>query len=161
MDTQWRLVDYSDEADGRLLVELLDAYARDPMGGGEPLSNHCRRTLAGVLAATSNAFSLVVERQGQAVALANCFTALSTFAAQPLVNVHDVYVAPDARGGGAVNALFSGIESHARALGACKITLEVLEGNARAKAAYARLGFQGYELGETLGSAEFWERSLS
>ena len=31
--------DYAQPAHARALVELLDSYARDPMGGGEPLSD--------------------------------------------------------------------------------------------------------------------------
>ena len=35
-----RQADYSDPADAAALVDMLDAYARDPMGGGKPLSQN-------------------------------------------------------------------------------------------------------------------------
>ena len=160
MMTPCRTLDYSNAEDAATLVRLLDDYAQDPMGGGKPLSGSTRTTLAGVLARTGNAFSIVAEHEAVAVGLANCFVTVSTFVARPLVNVHDVYVAPQARGGGVVNALFDAIEAEARGMNACKITLEVLEGNTRAQAAYRRLGFSGYSLDEDTGCALFWERKL-
>lgn len=156
-----RLLDYSDAHDARVLVQLLDAYAQDPMGGGEPLSDHTRESLATVLSTSGNAFSYVAEHGGEGVGLINCFTTVSTFAARPLVNVHDVYVAAQVRGQGVVDALFNAVEQEARARGACKITLEVLEGNARAQSAYRRLGFSGYALDDATGCALFWERKLT
>ena len=37
-----RRADYGNAADGAALVALLDAYASDPAGGGEPLSDFAR-----------------------------------------------------------------------------------------------------------------------
>ncbi len=156
-----RELDYTDARDATLLIHLLDAYARDPMGGGAPLSASTREQLAEVLANTPNAFSVVAEYEGRGLGLANCFTSVSTFAAKPIVNIHDAYVVPDARGQGVVDALFTAIEMAASSLDACKITLEVLEGNARAQAVYQRLGFNGYALDPTIGNALFWEKKLA
>lgn len=161
MHTHCRLLDYNDRADAGLLLGLLDAYAQDPMGGGKPLPEATHAGLAELLASTPGAFSVVAECAGTATGLANCFTTVSTFAARRLVNVHDVYVTPSARGNGTVDTLFAAIEQEARQLNACKITLEVLEGNARAQAVYRRLGFAGYSLDDTTGSALFWQRSLA
>ena len=52
------------------------------------------------------------------------------------------------------------VEATASSLGACKVTLEVLEGNARAQAVYQRLGFDAYSLDPENGSALFWEKKL-
>lgn len=52
------------------------------------------------------------------------------------------------------------IESFARSLGCCKLTLEVLSGNFAAKKAYANVGFEGYELDPESGYAEFWQKKL-
>jgi hypothetical protein len=43
----WRVapVDYGRDTDRAALVMLLDAYARDPMGGGEPLSETVKARL--------------------------------------------------------------------------------------------------------------------
>ena len=42
---------YKDPAHAAALVDLLDAYARDPAGGGEPLSDFARGNLVASLAA--------------------------------------------------------------------------------------------------------------
>ena len=70
-----------------------------------------------------------------------CFWGFSTFAAQPLLNLHDFAVLPEARGRGVGQRLLAEIERRARARGCCKITLEVHDSNERAKALYRREGF--------------------
>lgn len=154
------IADCTDPDDARDLVALLDGYARDPMGGGEPLPDVARERLAATLAATPNAFSLLGRVDGEPVALANCFVTLSTFACRPLVNVHDLAVSPGWRGRGIGRALLDAIEAEARSRDACKITLEVLEGNAVARRAYARAGFGAYALDETFGTALFLQKML-
>jgi len=84
------IADYTNSRDAHDLVEMLDIYARDPMGGGKPLSEHVRERLVPGLAATPGAFSLLARLEDKAVGLANCMTTYSTFAAAPLVNIHDV-----------------------------------------------------------------------
>ena len=156
--------DYADPRDAAALVALLDVYARDPMGGGAPLSATVRARLVPGLATTPGAFSLIGwagdERGDQAVALANCFTAFSTFAAAPLVNIHDMVVLPEQRGRGHARALFAAIEDAARAIGACKVTLEVLSGNSRARTLYASLGYGDFALDPAMGPTLFWQKRL-
>lgn len=154
-------IDYENTDQARDLVSLLDDYARDPMGGGEPLSACTRENLAATLAATPNAFSIIGYRGEQAVALANCFVTLSTFACQPLINIHDLAVSASYRGLGIGSALLDAVADEARSQGACKITLEVLEGNGVARAAYAKAGFEPYVLDETMGGALFLQRVLT
>jgi ribosomal protein S18 acetylase RimI-like enzyme len=113
------------------------------------------------LAAAPGAFSLIARLDGEPVGLANCFTGFSTFAAKPLVNVHDMGVMPGHRGRGVGRALLQAIEEHARRLGACKITLEVLSGNERAKALYLALGYGDYQLDPAAGHALFWQKKLA
>ncbi len=84
----------------------------------------------------------------------------STFACRPLLNLHDLGVAEKFQGRGVGKALLSALEERARDLGCCKITLEVLEGNAVAQGLYRKLGFEGYALDETTGRAMFWQKKL-
>ncbi|MEE4452014.1 GNAT family N-acetyltransferase [Novosphingobium resinovorum] len=153
--------DFADPADAAAIVAMLDVYARDPMGGGEPLSDDVRERLVPALAQVPGAFVLLARIDGEAVGIANCFTGFSTFAARPLVNIHDIAVAPGHRGKGIARALFAAIEAEARARGACKITLEVLSGNQRAKELYASLGYGDYQLDPETGHALFWQKRLS
>ncbi|MPS67542.1 MAG: GNAT family N-acetyltransferase [Novosphingobium sp.] len=155
-----RLADYADAADAARVVALLDSYARDPMGGGKALSDEVRERLVPGLAAHGGAFSLLAFAGEEAVGLANCITGFSTFAARPLVNIHDMAVRPQVRGKGVGRALMLAVEAEARARGACKITLEVLSGNGTAKGLYASLGYGDYALDPQAGTALFWEKKL-
>jgi GNAT superfamily N-acetyltransferase len=152
--------DYGDLLAAADILLLLDAYARDPMGGGEPLADDVRERLVPALAEQPGAFSLVARLEGEPAGLANCFTGFSTFAARPLVNVHDMVVLPHLRGRGIGKALFAAIEDEARKRGACKITLEVLSGNEVAKRLYASLGYGDYQLDPAAGQALFWQKRL-
>ena len=154
-------VDYADPAQGADLFRLLDHYARDPAGGGKALDPAMQDALLAGLAATPGAFSLIATLEDEAIGLANCFTGFSTFAAKPLVNIHDVVVADGHRGRGIGRALFAAIEAEARAIGACKITLEVLSGNTPAKALYRSLGYGDFILDPAIGAALFWQKSLN
>lgn len=158
---QIKPVDYNDPTHAQALVTLLNAYAEEPIGGATPLTAEVRQSLVPALAKVAGAYSFIVWEGEEPVALLNAFTGFSTFKAQPLMNIHDVYVAPSARGSGAIELLFSAIEQQARLLNCCKMTLEVLEDNRRAQSAYLRLGFKGYDLGDTGGEALFWQKKLS
>lgn len=152
--------DYDDPADAGAVIALMDAYARDPMGGGEPLADDVMAELVPLLAATPNAFSLIARLDGEPVGLANCFTSVSTFNALPLVNIHDAVVVQHCRGMGLGRALFAAVEAEALLLGAGKITLEVLSGNEQAKALYRALGYGAYELDPAAGQALCWQKRL-
>jgi ribosomal protein S18 acetylase RimI-like enzyme len=154
-----RRVDYAEAREAAALVDLLDAYARDPLGGGEGLGETARRDLIPRLAALPHAVSLLAWREDEAVGLLNAFETLSTFAARPVLNVHDLAVAPAWRGRGIGTQLLAAATALARARGCCKLTLEVLAHNPAA-ALYRRAGFRLYQLDPAHGSAEFWEKPL-
>ncbi|AFU99974.1 GNAT family N-acetyltransferase [Simiduia agarivorans] len=160
MSLDIQLVDYHNAQQAADLVALLNAYARDPMGGGEALSDYTQQHLIEQLRATPNALSLIAYLDNEAVGLLNAFQSLSTFAAKPLFNIHDLAVTPSARGQGVASALMGKLENIARARGACKITLEVLSGNLTAKALYERQGFKSYQLDPAMGQAEFLQKYL-
>lgn len=155
------LADYADPHDAADLLAALDAYASDPMGGGKPLPDDVLPQIVPGLAATPGAFSLVARLDGAVAGMANCFTGFSTFAARPLVNIHDLGVMPEHRGRGVGKALLAAIEAEAQKRGACKVTLEVLSGNEGAKALYRSLGYANYALDPAAGTAQFWEKKLA
>lgn len=154
------LADYRDPLHAAALVELLDAYARDPAGGGTPLTAEVRAGLPGALAARPQAFSVLAFDGDRAVGLVNCIEGFSTFACRPLVNVHDVVVLPSHRGRRLAQRMLARVEQEARRRGACKLTLEVLSGNAPALRAYEREGFAGYQLDPAFGHAVFLQKRL-
>lgn len=154
------LADYRKPAHAEAVVALLDAYARDPAGGGTALAPEVRAGLPDALAARPQAFSVLAWEDGQAVGLVNCIEGFSTFACKPLVNIHDVVVLEGHRGRGIAQQMLARVEEEARARGACKLTLEVLSGNHSALRAYARNGFAGYQLDPSFGSALFLQKKL-
>ncbi len=152
--------DYDKPDHAAAIVSLLRAYARDPMGGGKDIPPHVQHDLVAGLRAMPNAFSVLAFVDNEPVGLTNCFFGFSTFAARPLVNIHDMVVLKEYRGIGIGRKLFGQIESIARAQNACKITLEVLDGNESAKALYASLGYGDYILAPEQGRALFWQKGL-
>ena len=145
---------------GEALIAMLDEYARDEMGGGSALADEVKANLADALAARPGAHVLLAWVDGEPAGVATCFEGFSTFAARPLLNIHDIIVDASWRGRGVGRQLLAAAEAAARARGSCKLTLEVLEGNATARAAYARCGFASYELDPATGRALFLEKKL-
>lgn len=142
------------------IVEILDAYAREPIGGGAPLSADVQGRLPGALRALPDAYVWLALEDRLPVGVAICFRGFSTFAARPLLNLHDLAVLPKHRGGGIGTALLGAIAARARELGCCKITLEVRGDNARAHALYARLGFGDFAPGEESTPTWFLQKRL-
>lgn len=158
--------DYANPVHGRALVAVLDAYASDPMGGGEALSDFSRTHVVASLAARPHIFSVLAfigENENDvnnAVGLVNCIEGFSTFACRPLVNIHDLVVLPGYRGQGIGAQMLVVVEEIARQRGACKLTLEVLEGNGGAQRLYQKVGFAPYALDPVMGSAQFLQKWL-
>lgn len=140
LDADIREADYSDERDARHVVELLDLYARDPMGQHEPLGDQVRESLIEGLQEMPTAFSLLAFYNDKAAGLVNCIYSFSTFYARPLINIHDLMVVEQYRNRGIGEQLLEAVETRARRENCCKITLEVRQDN-RAKSLYERFGF--------------------
>ncbi len=153
-------VDYLNPQHAKHMIELLDCYATDPMGGGVALSDYTAQNLVSELAKRNDAFSLIAYVDGQPAGLTNCFEGFSTFACRPLVNIHDVVVASEYRRMGISRKMFDKVETIAKNKQCCKLTLEVLEGNSIAQAAYEKYGFNQYQLDDNNGAAMFWEKKL-
>ena len=154
-------VDLENEAISKAWLDLLDHYARDPMGGGSGLSDYAKANLVRELQGQPGFHGALAFNGDQAVGLINCFAGFSTFAAKPLLNIHDIVVHAGARGQGIGRTLLGWAEQRARALGCCKLTLEVLSNNTRALAAYERAGFAPYVLDPAAGHALFLQKYLS
>ncbi len=151
---------YSNPIHAQAIGFLINQYAEDAMGGGQSLSQDTREQLAIELAKRSHAFSVLAFIAGEPVGLINCFEGFSTFACRPLVNIHDVVVVAAVRGQGIGQKMLAKVEEIARQRGCCKITLEVLEGNESAQAAYSKQGFSDYQLDPQMGKALFWQKAL-
>ncbi|MFC0446225.1 GNAT family N-acetyltransferase [Pseudidiomarina halophila] len=154
------LADYQNPKHRQAVVAMLDDYARDPMGGGEPLPDETKENLVEEMAKREYVFSLLAFVDDEPVGLANCVEGFSTFAAKPVMNIHDIAVIKDFRGQGIAKRLLQEVETLAQFRGCVKLTLEVLEGNEPAKLAYDKFGFKPYQLDEATGKAEFWQKYI-
>lgn len=155
--------DYADPSHMQALIELLDGYARDPAGGGEPLSEDAKKNLPAALLARTFMFSVLAFDDANnhvPVGLVNCVEGFSTFACQPLVNIHDVVVSASHRGQRIGEQMLGLVEQLARERGACKLTLEILSENTPAMKLYRRIGFDNYQLEPTMGQAQFMQKWL-
>ena len=159
-DIEVRQVNYRDDGDIQALLSLLDMYAQDPMGGGAPLAEDVKSRLCRDLANFPGAYSAIAWQEHRPVGLINAFVGYSTFKARPLMNVHDIAVVPEVRGQGVGQALLGALEQHARAIGCCKMTLEVLSGNTRGLRSYEQFGFEHYALDPQMGQAMFMQKWL-
>lgn len=153
-------LDLSDLAQAEIWLQLLDHYAQDPMGGGDGLSDYAKLNLVATMREVPGFHGALAWLDGKAVGLIDCFAGFSTFAARPLLNVHDIVVHRDVRGRGVGQALLAWAEARARELGCCKLTLEVLSNNTRAMRSYEQAGFAPYVLDPAAGHALFLQKYL-
>ncbi len=123
------------------IVEMVNAYARDPMGAGKDLPDEVRTRLIPGLRQHATTLVFLAFHEPKPVGIAVCFLGFSTFAARPLLNIHDLAVLPEYRGQGVGRQLLEHVEIKGRALECCKLTLEVREDNHRAQQLYHNVGF--------------------
>jgi len=142
------------------ILALTNAYAMDPMGNGGPLPAATLDRLITGLRNHPTTLIFLAYLDGSPVGIANCFRGFSTFAAKPLLNIHDLAVLPQSRGQGVGRELLRAVERKARELGCCKLTLEVLENNKRARQVYADFGFAQATYEESAGAALFYAKPL-
>lgn len=154
-------VNYQDPAQMAEFMMILNAYALDPMGGGQPLSEETLKNLPGELSKRPGVHSLMAYVDQKPVGLVNLVEGFSTFAAKPLLNVHDAIVLKGYRRRGIMSALLKAAQDLALSQGACKLTLEVLSANSGAIKAYHKFGFGSYELDPQFGHALFLDKKLT
>ena len=145
----------------RAVLELTDAYARDPMGNGRPLSDEVRRALIPGLQKHPTTVIFLAYMESSPIGIANCFIGFSTFAARPLINVSDLAVLPGHREKGIGRRLLEAVERKARQIGCCKLTIEVQENNHRARHVYESVGFARSLFVEEAGGALFLSKPLT
>ena len=152
-----RRADLADPADLAKVVALLAAFrheeddAETPWPIREGLGSHLRRRAS---------FVLLAEIDGDAVGLLVAQRNLASFQAVDSCNIHDMFVAKDARGRGIARTLMILAEDHARALGCGKMTLEVNADNAAGLGLYRSLGYDVPEGDLPAGATLFVRKPL-
>jgi len=150
-----------DEPRHRIAVrELIAAYAREPHGSGRELPEQVLDRLVPGLHAHPTSLVYLAFAGDRPAGVAVCFVGFSTFAARPLINVHDLAVLPEFRRCGVGRGLLQQVERRARELECVKITLEVREENHVALALYRSCGFGDADIGGGALRTWFLERRL-
>jgi len=160
MKTRILKADLDNSIHADAILAILDSYAKEPVGGGKPLPSEVKNRLIPELKKRDNALILLAMQEDAAIGVAVCFVGFSTFSARPLVNVHDLAVLPEFRGQGTGHLLLESLDAHAAKLGCCKITLEVREDNAGARALYKRFGYNDYNPADKAVTTFFLEKRL-
>lgn len=154
------IADLGNQDHVRDFMKVLESYAIDPMGGGGPLSTYTKENLIPELRKLSTSIIVLCYVDDEIAGIANCFLGFSSFKAKPLINIHDFAILSKFRGQGLSKNLLDKVEEIAKEKKCCKITLEVLENNHRAKHVYQIFGFEGYELNPEAGKAVFWQKNI-
>jgi GNAT superfamily N-acetyltransferase len=142
------------------VLAMVDAYSRDAMGNGKALDQDVRTRLIPGLRRHPTTLIFLAFDGVQPIGAAVCFIGFSSFAAKPIINIHDFVVLPASRGKGVGRRLLEAVEAKARELGCCKLTLEVMDKNHQAIRMYQAAGFQRYSLQEEAGAAIFMSKPL-
>ena len=104
------------------------------------------------VAAHDGALLIAESAGGAAIGVLSCWRAAdeTDIVVVPEARVHlyvsDLVVLPDWRGRGVAGSLLAEAERHGRALGLTQMTVGVLAANATARHAYAKAGFEDYEM---------------
>ncbi len=135
------IANFDDPEHAQAIVDIINAYAIEPHGGERVLPLEISSQIVSGMKATPGAFTMFAWDGETPVGAAICFQGFSTFAAKPLVNIHDLSVLPSHRGRGIGTQLLQAVEAHAKSLGCCKVTLEVRKANPQAEKLYLRVGY--------------------
>jgi ribosomal protein S18 acetylase RimI-like enzyme len=161
MNYQIVVADLNSACHAEGILAVLDSYAREPIGGGTPLAADVRARLIDGLRRHPTTNILIAENDGLlTLGVAVCFLGFSTFAARPLLNLHDLAVLPQYRGNGIGTALLAAVERSAREIGCCKVTLEVRADNPGARSLYSRSGFEDFAPSHQPVETIFLEKKL-
>lgn len=136
------LCDFTNPLHRQKVVELLDHYMQDPMGGGKPMPETNKIPLVEGLANLPGAFVVFAMHQNEFIGMATCFVNFSTFKVKPYINVHDLVVVKPYRSKGVGRQLLEKIIDIARERNYCRVTLEVRDDNKNAQGLYRSLGFE-------------------
>jgi GNAT superfamily N-acetyltransferase len=125
-----------DQYDILRLVQALAGYEREPAA--------VKATPEGLAALLfgddARVFAHVAEQSGRIVGMAVWFFNFSTWTGRHGIYLEDLFVDPEARGGGVARALFEALGQEAKAHDCARIDWGVLDWNELAKGFYRKLG---------------------
>jgi hypothetical protein len=92
------IADLNNPVHAEAVVYLLNEYAKDDMGVGSELPEYVKHNLVPELKKRQGIYAVIAFVHEAPAGLAICMEGFSTFACKPLLNVHDIVVAPQFRG---------------------------------------------------------------
>src|SRR4030095_1690678 len=152
--------DLDDTQHRAAVLKMTRACAQDPMGTGRDLPEDVQSALIDGLHAHPTTLIFLAVDGDEAMGIVTCFIGFSTFAARPLVNIHDLHVTKEYQRRGGALLLLGARDEEARGLGCCKLTLEVQENSRAALALYDRFGFVGGHYEPEAGAVLFRQKKL-
>jgi len=154
-DLEIRECNYNYKNDLDAVVDLINAYKADEMGGGEPIEELQKLRLVDGLNNHPTSLVLLAVIDHVYVGMAVCFETFATFSVKPCINIHDLIVLPQYREMGIGKEIMLKILTIAEMRNCAKVTLEVREDNYKAQLLYHTLGF-----GECEPSMKFWVKHI-
>ncbi len=159
-DLNIKVADLRAPPDQQAIIELTNAYAREELGNSHGLPQEVLDRLIPALQNHPTTIVFIARVRQHPAGIANCFLGFSTFAAKSLMNVHDLAVLPEYRGQGIGRALLHAVEAEAKKRDCVKLTLEVLEHNARARGLYESFGFRQAVYRAEQGGSLFFSKCI-
>lgn len=153
-------VDFANLGHREGVVAMVNAYASDPQVGGISLPPDVLESLGERLARHPTTVAWLATEGEVPVGVLVGFFGFSTFAARPLLNLHDLAVIDSHRGRGIGRRLLATAEAHAREQDCCAMTLEVRGDNLSAQRLYRQMGFDVAERIEPPTSFAFCKKRL-
>lgn len=133
-------VKYATPDDLDALVPLFDAYR---VFYEQPSDLELARSfLTERLQLQESVILLAVASSGEAIGFTQLYPSFSSVSARRLWILNDLYVAEQARGSGAAQALMEAAKTHAHFTGAVRLTLSTAITNTRAQRLYESLGYK-------------------
>jgi len=133
--------DFNNPTHCEALVNLMNEYITDRMGGGEPYTADQRTALIEGLRNHPSCLVLFAISGEQFVGLVTSFINFATFTVKPFINIHDIIVSESWRNNGVGRRMLEEVVHRAVEMGCSKVTLEVRADNHNAKYLYNSLGF--------------------
>ena len=137
--------DYTDADHLNALVDLMNVYIADDMGGGKPLDKTKQLRLVDGLIRHPSSIVLLARLDEVFCGLLVAFENFSTFTVSPMINIHDLIVMPAYRGKGIGRLLLEEIIKIGESKKCSRITLEVRNDNFVAQNLYQSIGFAEVE----------------
>lgn len=166
MTVSIRELDFANALDRDALAKMIQSFSADEAIGGKGIASETAvAAVAGLARRVPSIWvAMAWDESGESrrgAGMVITIESYSTFAAAPVLNIHDVAVASDYRRQGVGRRLVEAARDEARRRDCCKMTLEAYRQNEGAIRLYRDLGFRSPGEGTPTGETLFFSLSLT